>query len=197
MRLSSIFKSGLLAALFTITLNATVIDNANILSVPVKDKLDTIGLELQTKTGIKFDLITFAKLDGQKLEFLIEPYIKDLSYVVLALVPKELGAKSGKVDIFGSNDALKLFDKEAVLSPYPESGSIIPILVSKKETDIYNAAMLNGYADVADRIASSKGVKLESSIGNSNRDTINILRYLIYGSIILVIVVFMIRKFKR
>ncbi|ANE35475.1 putative membrane protein [Campylobacter iguaniorum] len=186
-----------MAALFTITLNATVIDNANILSVPVKDKLDTIGLELQTKTGIKFDLITFAKLDGQKLEFLIEPYIKDLSYVVLALVPKELGAKSGKVDIFGSNDALKLFDKEAVLSPYPESGSIIPILVSKKETDIYNAAMLNGYADVADRIASSKGVKLESSIGNSNRDTINILRYLIYGSIILVIVVFMIRKFKR
>lgn len=57
--------------------------------------------------------------------------------------------------------------------------------------------MLNGYADIADQIAASKNIILENSIGSQNRDTINIFRYLIYGSIILVIIVLIFRKFNK
>ena len=57
--------------------------------------------------------------------------------------------------------------------------------------------MLNGYADIADRVANSKNITLETSIGSQNRDTINIFRYLIYGTIILVLIVLFMRKFKK
>ncbi|OCR96482.1 TPM domain-containing protein [Campylobacter fetus] len=199
MKLISLLKSGFLAALCSFGLNAATIDNAGVLSEPIKSKLNEMGAELKETTGVTLDLITFSNLNGESIDEAIKPFKSSLKppYVILVLVPKEAGAKTGKVDIYTSNDANSLFDKEAVLSPYPESGSILPILVSNKGKDIYNAAMLNGYADIADRIANSKGVALKSSIGNSNRDTINIFRYLIYGSIILVIVVFAIRKIKR
>lgn len=82
---------------------------------------------------------------------------------------------SHKVDIIGSKGALTLIDKEAVLSPYPGIGSILPILATNKG-DIYNAAILNGYGDMVDRLAQARGIELQHSIGNANRDTINILK---------------------
>ncbi|MCH5336785.1 MAG: hypothetical protein J1D99_05135, partial [Campylobacter sp.] len=97
----------------------------------------------------------------------------------------------------GSKEALAFFDKEAVLSPYPGTGTILPILTSHKGQDIYNAAILNGYADIADRLAKYFGIDLENSIGNSNRDTINILRILIYGFICFALLYYAQRRMKR
>ncbi len=96
----------------------------------------------------------------------------------------------------GSKGALALIDKEAVLSPYPGTGSILPILATNKG-DIYNAAILNGYADIVDRVAKSLGLQLEHSIGNANRDTINILRILIYGFICFALLYYAQRRIKR
>lgn len=137
-------------------------------------------------------------LKNQSLKNAVEPYLESLKkpYIVLVLVPKSTNGESGKVDIFASKDAYLLFDKESILSPYPEKGTIIPILVSQNKGDIYGAAMLNGYADIADQVADKKGVKLETSIGNSNRIVINILRYIVYASIIFAIIIFIRRKIK-
>ena len=81
----------------------------------------------------------------------------------------------------------KLFDKEQILSPMPNRGSIIPILVNHKKdanmTGVINAAILNGYADIADQVAKSQGVELETSIGDTNRNFINALRYIFYGTL--------------
>lgn len=63
-----------------------------------------------------------------------------------------------------------------MLSPYPGTGSILPILATNKG-DIYNAAILNGYGDMVDRLAQARGIELQHSIGNANRDTINILEF--------------------
>lgn len=197
MKLSAFFKSGLIAALLSVSnLNGIVIDNAGIISDNVRTKLNQIGSELKEKTGVTLDLITTKDSDLRSATKEHESNLKK-PYILLAISPKTEDKKSGKVDIFASDDAYALFDKDAVLSPYPEVGTILPILVSNKGKDIYNAAMLNGYADISDMVAKSKNVILVNSIGNSNKTTLNLLRYFVYGSIFLVIVVFLVRKFKR
>ncbi|WP_180383526.1 hypothetical protein [Campylobacter vicugnae] len=199
MRVFNILKSGFIAALFNICAYGAVIDNANIISEAVEIKLNSIGKELKSKTGVSLDLLTAENIKGVNLKDIASSHIKTLQapYVVLAIIPKDFSSKAGQLDIFASNDALMLFDKEAVLSPFPQTGSIIPLLTQNKGKDIYNSSMLNGYADIADQIAASKNIILENSIGSQNRDTINIFRYLIYGSIILVIIVLIFRKFNK
>ncbi len=199
MILFKIFKSGFIAALLSLGAYGVVIDNANIISEAVEIKLNLIGEELKSKTGVSLDLLTISDLNGSTLENAASSHISNLKppYIVLAILPKDFSSKAGKLDIFASNDALELFDKEAVLSPFPQTGSIIPLLTQNKGKDIYNSSMLNGYADIADRVANSKNITLETSIGSQNRDTINIFRYLIYGTIILVLIVLFMRKFKK
>ncbi|TWO29050.1 TPM domain-containing protein [Campylobacter lanienae] len=193
------FKSGFIAALLSLGAYGVVIDNANIISEAVEIKLNLIGEELKSKTGVSLDLLTISDLNGSTLENAASSHISNLKppYIVLAILPKDFSSKAGKLDIFASNDALELFDKEAVLSPFPQTGSIIPLLTQNKGKDIYNSSMLNGYADIADRVANSKNITLETSIGSQNRDTINIFRYLIYGTIIFVLIVLFMRKFKK
>ena len=199
MILFNIFKSGFIAALLGVGAYGVVVDNANIISDAVEVKLNLIGEELKSKTGVSLDLLTISDLNGSTLKDAASGHISTLKppYVVLAIFPKDFSSKAGKLDIFASSDALGLFDKEAVLSPFPQTGSIIPLLTQNKGKDIYNSSMLNGYADIADQIAYSKNISLETSIGSQNRDTINIFRYLIYGTIIFVIIFLTIRKFKK
>ena len=73
----------------------------------------------------------------------------------------------------------------------------MPILASKNGKDIFNAAVLNGYADLAEQIAASKGVSLQNAIGSQNRLTLDAFRIFIYGSIVLVVCVAAFRKFRR
>ncbi|ARE81272.1 hypothetical protein [Campylobacter helveticus] len=166
-----------------------VIYNENVLSQKVSSKINLIGKELYEKTGI---FLALAVGDKISLESLTQKQ-KDLPQPSVLLV---LSKESHKVDIVGSSEALSFFDKEAVLSPYAGTGTILPILASKKG-DIYNAALLNGYADIADRLARYFKIELENSIGNANRDTLNILRILLYGFICFALLYYTQRRMKK
>ena len=208
------FKGGFLIALFLIlaqSLSADnfVINNDKILSSQVSAELETIGAELKSKTGVGLYVAVFESLyknaenmapnnlKEQDINQALNKKAGELTsnfsqpYILLILVQKE-----HKIKIFNSKGADTLFDKEQVLSPMPNSGTIIPILVSKKGKDIYNAAVLNGYADIADQVASSQNVKLASSIGNANKNVLNGIRFIFYGTLILVVGAFVFRKFK-
>ncbi len=166
-----------------------VINNDEILSQKVSVKLNEIGSELYAKSGI--NLVVGIYKDGE-LEALFKEQNLSLPYAFLLLIKDKK-----KVEIFADANTSKLFNKEQILSVNPESGTIIPILVSKNGKDVYNAAILNGYADIAEQIASRLNFQLESSVGNSNKTTLNFLRFFIYGLVAFFIIVVFYKKVKN
>ncbi len=166
-----------------------VINNDEILSQKVSVKLNEIGSELYAKSGI--NLVVGVYKDGE-LEALFKEQNLSSPYAFLLLIKDKK-----KVEIFADTNTSKLFNKEQILSVNPESGTIIPILVSKNGKDVYNAAILNGYADIAEQIASSLNFQLESSVGNSNKTTLNFLRFFIYGLVTFFIIVVFYKKVKN
>lgn len=166
-----------------------VINNDEILSQKVSIKLNEIGSELYTKSGI--NLVVGVYKDGE-LEALFKEQNLSSPYAFLLLIKDKK-----KVEIFADANTSKLFNKEQILSVNPESGTMIPILVSKNGKDVYNAAILNGYADIAEQIASSLNLQLESSVGNSNKTTLNFLRFFIYGLVAFFIIVIFYKKVKN
>lgn len=166
-----------------------VINNDEILSQKVSVRLNEIGSELYTKSSI--NLVVGVYKDGE-LEALFKEQNLSSPYAFLLLIKDKK-----KVEIFADSNTSKLFNKEQILSVNPESGTIIPILVSKNGKDVYNAAILNGYADIAEQIASSLNFQLESSVGNSNKTTLNFLRFFIYGLVAFFIIVIFYKKVKN
>ncbi len=166
-----------------------VINNDEILSQKVSVKLNEIGSELYAKSGINLAVGVYK--DGE-LEALFKEQNLSSPYAFLLLIKDKK-----KVEIFADANTSKLFNKEQILSVNPESGTIIPILVSKNGKDVYNAAILNGYADIAEQIASSLNLQLESSVGNSNKTTLNFLRFFIYGLVAFFIIVIFYKKVKN
>ena len=166
-----------------------VVNNDEILSQKVSVKLNEIGSELYVKSGINLAVGVYK--DGE-LEALFKEQNLISPYAFLLLIKDKK-----KVEIFTDANTSKLFNKEQILSVNPESGTIIPILVSKNGKDVYNAAILNGYADIAEQIASSLNLQLESSVGNSNKTTLNFLRFFIYGLVAFFIIVIFYKKVKN
>lgn len=171
--------------------NDFIINDDKILSQKVTTRLQSIATELYEKSGIYVGVGVYNTLNNSSLYDKFKSLNLKPPFVFLMLVKDDK-----KVEIFADENSLTLFDKEAVLSPFPESGTILPILASKNGKDIYNAAILNGYADISERIAKSKNIELATAIGNANKDTLNIFRFLIYGSIILVVGLMVYKKRK-
>ncbi len=184
----SIFKKAegfilLASLLFTpLLLNAKyVIENQSILEEKTIKKIEEMASELHQKTKVNVYLSALSSLNGKKMiEYELET-AKSLSkpYILLAF-----SLNDKKVDIISSESLKDKFNKEEVLSPYPWEGSIIPLLAFKAKQGQYEAGLLNGFADIVDRVASSYNVKLESSIGSANRFTIGIIRFIFYFIIV-------------
>ncbi len=149
-----------------------------------------IGTEVKEKTGISIYLCAKKTINAQKIKLYEKNLTKKLNKPFILLT---MAANEQKVDIMTSPQTSKLIDVDSILSPF--SGTIIPILTEKKGKDKYSAAMLNGYADIADRVSDKLGIKLKSSIGNTNRVLIDILRIIIYGSFLYFVIVYTKRKY--
>lgn len=193
-------KSIFIVALFVYTsLNATnfVLANDGILDKPLVEKISSIGSEMLTKSGVFVGIVAINSLNGKNLRDTTLSYALNLNkpYIILSLVKKE-----HQVDIYESNkELLKEFNKEQILSIIPGKGTIIPILANTKKdkTPPYDAALLNGYADIVEQIAEYRKIKLENAIGNSNKNTLNIFRIIFYFGVLIVIFTFLYYKFKK
>ncbi len=186
------------------------------------EDIEKIGSELYQKTGISLRVVMLKKLPSNTNMVEYEKkLIKDFSEPTVLLTFSEMDMK---VDILANDTSLyKFFDKKQVLSPvaspiqafivalfYSESlssfkeiaadygGTIIPLLAQKaKDNELlgkYSGAMFNGYADIAEQIAKSKGIVLENAVGNVNQNSIFFVKVLFYGVILYAVFLYIRRK---
>lgn len=184
----------ILALFFAIKLSANeiILANDEVFGKSLVAKISALGNETYQKTGIFVGIAAVNSLrTNSPLEF-VRKFNLQPPFVVLILSKNE-----HVVDIIASSENLG-FDKEQILSVMPGVGTIIPILTSiKRDSPVpYDAALFNGYADITEQIAAAKGVKLENAIGNTNKNTINLVRAIFYGGILLVLISFIYYKFK-
>lgn len=148
-------------------------------------KILEIGNELKNKTGV--NAYIYAKQDFNLSENILMDkkinVIKSIennitknltgSYVVLVLSVDDV-----HVNLLISNDLKNIVDKDEILDDY-----VIPLLASKDKNSLdskISAAILNGYAEITDRIAASKGVTLSSSIGSGGTQASSIWKVFMY-----------------
>lgn len=192
--MSKLIKTALFALFFTLKLSANeiILANDGIFNEPLVAKISAIGDEIYQKTGIFLGVAAVEKLNEKSTAQFVSKFHLNAPFVVLVL------SKSDHiVDIIASSSNLG-FDKEQILSVIPGIGTIIPILSStKKDKPIsYDAALFNGYADIAEQIAKSRKITLQNAIGNTNKNTLNLFRMIFYGGILVVLASFIYYKFK-
>ncbi len=167
--------------------------NDGILPDKTINKINEIGNELYKKSGVGVYVAVVKRMPTKKITDFEKNLTKQLKspYVLLTL-----SIKDHKVDIVNSKGLKNKFDKESILSPLPWKGTIIPILTShsKNPKAAIEAAILNGYADIAEQIADSYGIDLKSAIGSVNKNIYYWLRVLFYSIIALVIAKYLFRR---
>ncbi|WP_263833986.1 TPM domain-containing protein [Sulfurospirillum oryzae] len=165
----------------------------DILEERTAQKIEEMGSELFNKSGVKVILIA-KKNGGENILTYEQNFAKDLKppYALLTLFQAEQ-----KVDVYYSAGLEKEFDKEALLSPLPWKGTIIPLLTSKKQEVSVGPALLNGYAELVEEIAKYRKIELESAIGSANKTTINIVRLVLYSFMAFVVVFIIYKRIKN
>jgi hypothetical protein len=164
----------------------------------VDKEINTIGKELQEKTGISVYVVVLKELpEGMSIVDYEKHIMQELKEPALLLVLSEFDKK---IDILARPQSLyDLIDKDQILSPMPNSGTILPILTmkAKKATtaEKFGAAIQNGYTDIVTQVADSKNVKLLSAPGNANKEVFLVLRIFFYGFLLYALYLFIKRKY--
>ncbi len=160
------------------------------------NSVEKIGAELFQKSGISTHILILKTTNGKHLNILGEEELAKLLETEKSSLILTFAETEQKVDIVASKELLELFDKEQILSPYPWTGTILPILGEKIKQDPrhkYSVALFNGYADIVEQIAKNKNIVLENSVGDSNKYVLNIIRIIFY-SIIIIALTYLLRK---
>jgi hypothetical protein len=190
-------------------------------------EIETIGKTLFDKTGVSLKLLMLKELpSGVSMYEYENEILKKATTPTILLTFSEMDKA---VDIEVNDKTLyKYFDKEQVLSPVTSyvqafimaasyartwddfkkvmshtGGSILPLLgVKSKEMTAatkYSAAMFNGYLDIAQQIASAKGVELGNGYDSeTNQDMLFLVKILFYGFVLYAIIMYIRRQiYKR
>lgn len=212
---------GLLALIFAIfshtQLNAEYLYKDEVIFNPAfTQEVEILGSELYQKTRISLKLVMLKELPkGMSIVEYEKELMREFNEPTVLLTFSEMDSK---VDILASDTSLyEYFDKKQVLSPISSpvqafvialismdfsdmtsGGTILPLLAQKaKKGEVlgkYSGAMFNGYADIAEQIANSKGIVLDNAVGSANQTSIYIVKIIFYGFIIYGLILYVKRK---
>lgn len=206
------------------TLNAKFLYKDEVVNNPLfSEKIDSIGAELYEKSGVSLYLVMVRDLDeNQSIADFEKSLLQEIKEPAVIMTFVEL---KQQVDILARPQSLyKDFNKAQVLSPnatfigsvisavmfarsFDEAselisargGTILPVLAQKtkgQETiEKYSVAMFNGYSDVAEQLAATRGVELSTAAGSGSKIFIDILRVIFYGVMIWALIVYLRQKF--
>jgi len=179
-----------------------VLNDGGVIDPRVMEKIDQIGDESQKKLGV--NIYVYAKKSynlnedistKDKIKY-IKDYetniVKDLvnPYVILTV-----SLDDTHVNLIVSSELKNVVDKNEILNEY-----VVPLLASKDKNTLFakaSAAILNGYAAIADIVAESKNVKLESSIGSSGKVAGTIWKVFMYTLVVAGILLYTFAVLKR
>ena len=192
-KLNSLRVGVILSLLFLFCQNLTaqtlILNDDKLIDDRAKEKINQIGAETKSKLGVNIYVYTKSTLGldeniktKDKLEVIKNHEnqlltILEKPYVLLSVFVEET-----HVNLLFSDEFKDVLNKDDILDGY-----VVPLLASKDKNTLFakvSAATLNGYAAVADTIAESKNVKLESSIGNAGKISSTIWRVVMYTMIV-------------
>jgi len=172
-----------------------VLNGGGLLDVRTADQINVIGNELKSKTGVNvyLDLKGNNGIDSelpfkqrvQLMNQLKQELVKDLAkpYAVLVIAMDQEYA-----GVLLSDELKDVVDGADV-----RDGYVVPLLAAKDKNTMkskMSAAAFNGYAQIADSIAESKGLKLESSVGSEGKVASTIWRVFMYTLVFIGIVLY-------
>jgi hypothetical protein len=174
--------------------NPYILSDGGLIDLRAAEKIYEIGSEVKAKLGV--DIYVYAKenydinmdIDPktkfQKIKEVEDNIIKELKkpYVVLTM-----SLDQTHVNLLMSDDLKTILNKNDILNGY-----VVPLLASFDKNSLIaktSAAVLNGYAEIGDRLADAKGIELDSSIGSGGKTAGTIWKvfmyFLVFGGIIL------------
>lgn len=147
------------------------------------EQVEPMGKELSEKTGINVYMSLIKNLkDNQSIIDYQKQLIKTLPAPAILFSFVE---NDKQVQIYADDKSLyKTFDKDQIMDPlaiWPFfNGRVIPVIGARAPAEVedkekYAVAMFNGYAEICEQIAATKGIELETSIGDTNKNVYKVL----------------------
>ena len=171
----------LLMLLSTFLLSANYLINDHIISPKASEVIESIGEELHQKTGINaYALATNDNLGRENLYRYIKKYESALSkpYILILFAPN-----SKRIGILVSDDKLKELYDDGEVKDY-----LIRIVSSVDKNSLqskYDVGLVQAYSELADEIASKKGVELKNTIKSEGHWFLDVVTWLVYlGSVL-------------
>ncbi len=192
-------RYALLALLLPLLLNAAHILKDDLLRPEASKLIERMGDELFSKTGIneyvvatnenfpeRFNLVAYSKKYEGNVS---KPYVM-LIFAPNAIITQKSGQK-GRVALIPSSDVLrKLYTKSDVMD------ATIDVVASEDKNtkeDKFNIGIVQGFSELADQIATSKNVKLKTTIPNDTRTIIGYVKILVFIGTFFVLWIFILR----
>jgi hypothetical protein len=167
-----------------------ILNDDKLIDDRAKEKINEIGAETKSKLGVNIYVYTKSTLGldeniktKDKIEIIKNQESQILSTLEKPYVLLTVFVEETHVNLLYSEDLKNVLDKDEILNGY-----VVPLLASKDKNSLFakvSASALNGYAAIADTVAETKNIKLESSIGSSGKISSTIWRVMMYSIVIL------------
>ena len=192
-------RATLLALVLPLLLNATHILKDDILKIEASQRINEMGDELFSKTGINgyviatnehfpvgFNLVEYSKKYEAQMS---KPYVLFI-FAPQARITEETETK-GRVGLIPSSDEIRhLYDYDDVRDAAVD---IVSTKDSNSDEDKHNIGVLQAFSELAEGIAQSKGVELTTTIPNETRYMVWGLSAFVYIGSLLVLWIFILR----
>ena len=176
-----------LILLFTFSLSAKFLINDNLISPKATDLIEKIGKEAKEKTGISlYAIATNDKIARREsLYDYVKKYKSRMSEPYIAII---FAPNSKRIGIIVSNKSL-----EKDYNPDRVKNYAIAIVSSADSNSLqskYDVGLVQAYSELADEVASAKGVKLKNTIKEKGGWVLKIITWLVYLGSVLVLWVY-------
>lgn len=179
-----------------------ILNDDKLIDDRAKEKINQIGDEVKSKLGVNIYIYAKSNLGLEeniktkdKIDFIRNNESQIISTLEKPYVLLSIAVEETHVNLLFSDDFNSVLDKDDILDGY-----VVPLLASKDKNTLFakvSAATLNGYAAIADIIAESKQIKLESSIGNAGKISSTIWRVVMYTLVVLGLLAYTYAVLKR